>query len=213
MGAAMTPGKRALDLGLALILAVLLALPLVILILVLLVVEGRPVFYVSERMRSPDRAFGLVKLRTMRPDPADSGVTGGDKAARMSRLHRILRKTRADEIPQLWNVIRGDMSLVGPRPPLRRYVEAYPALYAQVLKNRPGVTGLASLAFADHEERILARCTSAAETEAAYRRRCVPRKARIDLIYQRRQSLCLDLRLIAETARRPFARQGRPRRG
>jgi lipopolysaccharide/colanic/teichoic acid biosynthesis glycosyltransferase len=131
----------------------------------------------------------------------------------MSRLHRMLRKTRADEIPQLWNVIRGDMSLVGPRPPLRRYVEAYPALYAQVLKNRPGVTGLASLAFADHEERILARCTSAAETEAAYRRRCVPRKARIDLIYQRRQSLCLDLRLIAETARRPFARQGRPRRG
>ncbi len=208
----MTPGKRALDLGLALVLSVLLALPLLFLILLLLAVEGRPVFYISERMRSPDRAFGLVKLRTMRPDPGDSGVTGGDKAKRMSRLHRFLRMVRADEIPQLLNVFRGDMSLVGPRPPLRRYVEAFPELYAQVLRNRPGVTGLASLAFADHEERILAACTSAAETEAAYRRRCVPRKARIDLIYQRRQSLCLDLRLIAETARRPFARQGRPRR-
>lgn len=204
----MTPAKRALDVIVALALAVILLLPLGVLMVVLWIKEGRPIFYVSERMQTPDRAFGLIKLRTMRPDPADGGVTGGDKLARMSGLHRFLRRTRADEIPQLWNVIRGDMSLVGPRPPLRRYVEAFPDLYAAVLKNRPGVTGLASLRFHAHEERLLGACRTPDETEAVYRRRCVPRKARIDLIYQRRRSLWLDLKLIAATAIRPFRRSG-----
>ena len=211
----MTPGKRALDLGVAVLLGLLLLPVLGLLVLALWLTEGRPVFYLSERMASPDRAFRLIKLRTMRPatgSAADSGgVTGGDKAARMSRLHRLLRRSRADEIPQLWNVIRGDISLVGPRPPLRVYVEAFPALYARVLRSRPGITGLATLAFADHEERLLARCRTAEETDATYRRACVPRKARLDLIYQRRRSLCLDVVLIARTAARPFIRRNRPR--
>lgn len=205
----MTWWKRAMDLGLALTLAVLLAVPFLILLAVLAIVEGRPLFYLSERMRTPDRAFLLVKLRTMRPAAGDGGVTGGDKADRVSRFQHLLRKSRADEIPQLWNVIRGDMSLVGPRPPLRRYVQDYPELYARVLLNRPGVTGLASLRFHAHEERILAACRTSAETEAAYRRRCIPRKARLDLIYQARISPCLDLWLIAETATKPF--RARPR--
>ncbi len=173
----MSAGKRALDLAVALVLALLLVLPLGLVMGLLLLREGRPLFYISERMQTPSRAFRLVKLRTMRPDPADSGVTGGDKAARMSGLQRLVRASRADEIPQLWNVIRGDMSLVGPRPPLRRYVAAFPDLYAQVLRSRPGITGLATLVYHAHEERILSRCRSAAETEAAYRRRCVPRSA------------------------------------
>lgn len=198
----MTPAKRLLDLVLALVLAAILLPPLLALMLVLLIAEGRPVLYVSERMKTPTEGFRLVKLRTMRPDPADSGVTGGDKLARMAPIHRFLRRTRADEIPQLWNVLKGDMSFVGPRPPLRRYTEAFPDLYARVLRNRPGITGLATLHFHRHEEWILGRCRTAAETEAAYRRRCVPRKARIDLIYQRRRSLCLDLWLILATGLR-----------
>ncbi|NCO87115.1 MAG: sugar transferase [Rhodobacterales bacterium] len=200
----MTPAKRLFDLVIALALGLILLVPLALLMALMWLTEGRPVFYVSERMRAPGQPFALIKLRTMRPAPADSGVTGGDKSARMSRLHRILRRTRADEIPQLWNVIRGDMSLVGPRPPLRLYVEAFPDLYAQVLRNRPGITGLASLHFHAHEERLLAACGSPAETDAVYRRRCIPRKARLDLIYQRRRTLCLDLRLVAQTALKPF---------
>lgn len=201
----MTPGKRALDLVVAVLLAVLLWPVLLAIVLAMLAVEGRPVFYVSERMRAPGQPFRLVKLRTMRTG-ADraGGVTGGDKAALMSRLHRILRASRADELPQLWNVIRGDISLVGPRPPLRTYVEAFPELYGRVLQSRPGITGLATLRFHAHEERLLAACRTPAETDAVYRRRCVPRKARIDLIYQRRRNLCLDLRLIAETVVRPL---------
>lgn len=202
----MTPAKRIFDLLIVSILGIFL-LPLILLILVvLLIVEGRPVFYVAERMRTPDRAFGLIKFRTMRPDPASTGVTGGDKSSRMSRLHRVLRRTRADELPQIWNVLRGDMTLVGPRPPLRVYVQAFPALYAQVLRCRPGVTGLASLTFHAHEERLLATCDTPEQTDAVYRRRCVPRKARLDLIYQRRRSLCFDLKLVLQTAAKPFRR-------
>jgi lipopolysaccharide/colanic/teichoic acid biosynthesis glycosyltransferase len=161
-------------------------------------------------MRTPTEAFGLIKLRTMRPAPPGSreGVTGGDKAARMSRLQRFLRRTRADEIPQLWNVIRGDMSLVGPRPPLRLYVEAFPELYARVLKSRPGITGLASLRYHAVEERLLAACRTPEETDEVYRRRCVPRKAALDLIYQRERSLCWDILLVLQTAARPFLHKG-----
>ena len=208
----MNPAKRIFDLTMVLLLGVLLS-PLILLIcVVLLLAEGRPVFYIAERMATPTRAFGLIKFRTMRPDPdpdsGGGGVTGGDKSARMSPLHRLLRRSRADELPQIWNVIHGDMSLVGPRPPLRVYVQSFPALYAQVLRSRPGVTGLASLVFHAHEERLLAACKTAAETDAAYRQRCVPRKARLDLIYQKRRTLCFDLMIVLQTAAKPF-RNGR----
>ena len=200
----MTPARRAMDLLLAGGLLLLLAPVIGLIAALILLREGRPVFYVAERMKTPEQGFGLIKFRTMPNGSGDGGVTGGNKGRRLSRFQKLLRKTRADELPQLWNVIRGDISLVGPRPPLRKYVEAFPALYAQVLRDRPGITGLASLVFHSHEERILAACESAAATDAAYRRRCVPRKARLDLIYQRRRTLCSDLRLIALTAAKPF---------
>ncbi|WP_149141763.1 sugar transferase [Gemmobacter caeruleus] len=198
----MTLSKRLFDLVLAVLLIALLALPFAILLGVLLVVEGRPLFYVAERMKAPDQPFRLWKLRTMTVVSQDSGVSGGDKSARVTRIGRLLRRARLDEIPQLWNVIRGDMSFVGPRPPLRLYVEKFPDLYAEVLKCRPGITGLASLHFHAHEEWILRQCDSAEATDAAYSRRCVPRKARMDLIYARNRSICYDLRLIAETGGR-----------
>lgn len=206
---AIAPSKRALDLVLSILLLALLWPVILLIALALLLREGRPVLYIAERMQTPERGFGLIKFRTMRPAPDDAnrGVTGGDKSARMSRLHHLLRRTRADELPQLWNVIRGDMSLVGPRPPLRLYVEDYPAIYARVLRDRPGITGLASLKLADWEERLLARCTSAEETDTAYRRRSIPRKGRLDLIYQKRRSFCFDLVLLGQTAARPFRRR------
>ncbi len=201
-GGSVTGSKRLFDLALALCLAAILLVPFALLLLVLLVVEGRPLFYVAERMKAPGQPFHLWKLRTMTVAKTDSGVSGGDKSARVTRIGRILRRARLDEIPQLWNVLRGDMSFVGPRPPLRLYVERFPDLYAQVLQSRPGITGLASLHFHAHEERLLAPCKDSAETDAVYSRRCVPRKARLDLIYHKHQNLCFDLRLIAETGGR-----------
>lgn len=205
---AVTPGKRALDLSLALLAAVVLAVPFALLVLAVWATQGRPILYDSLRMSAPGRPFRLWKLRTMRPDPGDSGVTGADKADRITPLGRFLRRTRLDEVPQLWNVIRGDISLVGPRPPLPVYVDRFPDLYARVLQSRPGITGLATLVFHRHEERLLAACRTPAETDAVYARRCIPRKARLDLIYQHRRTLGLDLWILARTIRAALFRAG-----
>lgn len=195
----MKPGKRAFDLALALLLLVPLGAVMAVVAVLALLAQGRPVLYGAERMRAPDRAFTLWKFRTMRPAATDSGVSGGDKAARVTALGRVLRRSRLDELPQIFNILKGDMSFVGPRPPLRQYVAAFPSLYAEVLTCRPGVTGLATLVFHRHEEWLLADCASADETNRVYCRRCVPRKARLDLIYRDHQTLCLDLWILGRT--------------
>lgn len=200
----MTPLKRALDLILAIPMAII-ALPFIALIAaILLLREGRPVFYLSERMKTPIQSFQLYKFRTMRnaAPGANTGVTGGDKSDRVSPLHARLRRSRLDELPQLLNVIRGDMSFVGPRPPLKIYVDDYPEIYREVLACRPGITGLASLAFHAHEEKLLRACASAEETDEIYRRRCIPRKARLDLMYRENRSICFDIQLMAQTVGR-----------
>jgi lipopolysaccharide/colanic/teichoic acid biosynthesis glycosyltransferase len=101
-----------------------------------------------------------------------------------------------DELPQVINVLKGDISFVGPRPPLRQYVEQYPEIYGKVLKSRPGVTGMASIYFNAHEERLLSRCRNREETDRVYRRICIPRKARLDLLYQKRNNVCFDMDLM-----------------
>ena len=195
----MTPGKRVFDIVLALVLLVPLSVVMVVVAAVLLLMQGRPLFYVAPRMRAPGEQFKLLKFRTMLRQDGDSGATGAHKHWRITRVGRFLRRTRIDELPQLFNILRGDMSFVGPRPPLREYVERFPALYAVVLQDRPGVTGLATMIYHAHEDRIMARCTTAEATEAAYYRRCLPTKLRLDMIYQRRRNLRVDLWIIWHT--------------
>jgi lipopolysaccharide/colanic/teichoic acid biosynthesis glycosyltransferase len=189
----MTVSKRAFDLVVVLLLLLPLGLLIALTAIVVIILQGRPAFYLSERMRDVGRPFKLVKFRTMRFSASDAGVSGGDKADRITPIGRFLRRTRLDELPQIWNVLTGDMSLVGPRPPLREYVERFPDLYGRVLRSRPGITGLATSIYHEHEERILAGCLDAEETDRAYARRCIPTKAKIDLIYQRNQSVCFDM--------------------
>ncbi|MFQ5438988.1 MAG: sugar transferase [Paracoccaceae bacterium] len=200
----MTAGKRLFDFSVAIFLLVLFLPVLAVLGCWMLMTQGRPVFYVSERMRAPGQVFRLIKLRTMESvaEPNNTGVSGGDKSVRITPAGRFLRRARLDEVPQLLNVIAGDMSFVGPRPPLRVYVEDYPELYRRVLACRPGITGLATLVFHAHEERLLARCTTPAQTDALYRRRCIPRKARLDLIYRKNRSIALDLWILTKTAQK-----------
>lgn len=196
----MTLGKRLFDVIVALLLAILLIPIIAGVALLILIRDGRPVFFLSERMKTPGEGFYLWKFRTMKPDPKDSGVTGKDKSDRITKTGHVLRRHRLDELPQLWNILRGDISFVGPRPPLRRYVDAFPETYEKVLKNRPGVTGLATVVFHKHEERLLSDSQSGEETDAIYCRRCIPRKARLDLIYQARRTLWLDIALMLRTA-------------
>ena len=195
----MTTSKRLLDILCALSLLIILGPFILLTALVVLVLDGCPVFYISERMKAPSKGFELVKFRTMKPVKGDSGVSGGDKSDRITRTGPFLRRSRLDELPQLWNIIRGDMSFIGPRPPLRQYVERFPEIYLKVLQSRPGVSGLASIYFHEHEEHLLARSRSRVETDHIYCRACIPRKARLDLIYQANRNLCLDVSLMFKT--------------
>ncbi|AGI70077.1 putative exopolysaccharide biosynthesis polyprenyl glycosylphosphotransferase [Octadecabacter antarcticus 307] len=200
--------KRVFDILLALIGLVVTA-PLTIgITIAILLRDGGPVFYVAERMKTPDQPFNLIKFRTMSNVPHDQngGVTGGDKSSRITPIGRKLRRFRLDELPQFINVLRGDMGFVGPRPPLRQYTAAFPRLYGKVLQSRPGVTGLASLHYHRVEERVIASATTRAQTEAIYTTRCIPRKAALDLIYQRHASVCFDATIIWQTLRRVLKR-------
>ena len=199
--------KRLFDIVVSLTLLTLLS-PLILVVTILILKrDGTPVLYVSERMKTVDRPFALYKFRTMTnlpPGVAARGVTGGDKNDRITPIGRFLRRYRLDEIPQLLNVLKGDMSLVGPRPPLRQYTAMFPDLYRQVLACRPGITGMASLIFHDHEERLIAGARTEAETDEIYVRRCIPRKATLDILYARNPNVCHDLKILWMTAAKVF---------
>jgi len=192
--------KRIFDVIFASVLMLFLGPVMMIIAAWLMLRQGRPVFFRAERMKSPDHAFTLFKFRSMVTSAQDCGVTGGEKHTLFTRDGGWLRHSRLDELPQLWNILKGDISFVGPRPPMRAYVERFPQVYQAVLKNRPGVTGLATLVFHRHEERLLSQTRSEVASDAVYVSRCLHRKARIDLIYQSRACLMLDMFLIAGTA-------------
>lgn len=189
----------------------LLLLPLILFVLaglfvVAMIVQGRPFLYRSERMQDADTPFRLFKIRTMTPAVGSSEMAlGGDQYGRVTALGRVLRRTRLDELPQIFNVLRGDIVFIGPRPPLRRHVEARPDEYRDLLGiMRPGITGLSTVLVHRREERILSKCRSASETERVYLQQCLPLKLRLDRIYAKRQGLSLDLLILWRTAQRIF---------
>jgi len=141
--------------------------------------------------------FTIHKFRTMRVEPGAALTVGADP--RITRSGQVLRQTKLDELPQLWDVLRGAMSLVGPRPELPRYVELYPAdMRERVLAVRPGITDPASLAFS-HEAELLA---AAADPEREYREVVMPAKLKLSADYAAHASLATDLRLILATLAR-----------
>jgi lipopolysaccharide/colanic/teichoic acid biosynthesis glycosyltransferase len=215
-GATGAAAKRLFDIALALLLMVP-ALPLMAALwLAIRLCDGPPALYAAERIGRHGRPFTLWKFRTMvEAEGPEMGVSGGDKAHRVTPLGAVLRRWRLDELPQLFNVLAGSMSFVGPRPPVRQYVERFPQVYAPILRARPGITGLATAVLHAREDRILAATRSAEETDAVYVRRCIPRKARLDRIYLARAGLVLDVYILYLTAARlvpvPFGRARRLR--
>lgn len=155
-----------------------------------------PVFFRQERIGRGFRPFYILKFRTMVPDAPKLGgvLTCGDDP-RITRIGRFLRMTKLDELPQLINVLRGDMSFVGPRPQTRRYVEIYPKEYEQLLTVRPGITDLASLKYR-HEAELLGQYN---DPEAAYINLILPDKLALGREYIARSSLAFDLKLIFMT--------------
>lgn len=160
-----------------------------------------PVLFRQTRVGRFGVPFTIHKFRTMRVEPGAAITVGADP--RITRSGQVLRQSKLDELPQLWDVLRGAMSLVGPRPELPRYVDLYPAdLRAQVLAVRPGITDPASLAFSREAELLAA----AADPEREYREVILPAKLRLSADYAARASLATDLRLILATLARVVER-------
>lgn len=145
------------------------------------------------------RPFDLLKFRSMRSNAGGPRVTGGGDS-RVTRLGRILRAYKLDELPQLWNIVRGDMSFIGPRPEVFDFVDLGDPVWRAVLSVRPGITDLATLVYRNEEQLLAASPDPVKE----YRRSILPDKLALNLEYLRRRSLAADLRLLALTARYSF---------
>jgi len=158
--------------------------------------DGGPVFFTQVRVGRNGRPFRIWKFRTMRAGSRGSAITAsGD--ARVTRAGAVLRRFKLDELPQLFNVLKGDMSLVGPRPEVPEHVQLEAPVWQAVLQVRPGITDLASLLYRD-EEKILG---ASQDPNTFYRESVLPQKLLLNLAYLRSRSFRQDLRLILMTIR------------
>lgn len=188
--------KRLLDILSSLLVLILLC-PLWLVLALLIVCDSRGgVFYRQIRVGKDNKDFYLYKFRTMRPD-ADkkSLLTVGERDSRVTRVGYFLRKYKLDEFPQLINVLKGDMSIVGPRPEVRKYVDMYTPEQMRVLSVRPGLTDLASIQYV-HENELLAASDNPEQT---YIDVVMPAKLQLNLQYIDNQSFWGDIKLIFQT--------------
>lgn len=189
-------GKRLYDVCFSIMGLILLA-PLFLLIAALVkAADGGDIFYRQARVGRWGRVFLICKFRSMVSAAEISGPSitrSGDD--RVTWIGRILRKSKLDELPQLWNVLKGDMSLVGPRPEVPGYVRQYTREQRAILRLKPGITDLASLCFRDEEELL----ANAGDLEEFYVQQCIPRKLRLNQDYAARANLLSDTWIILQT--------------
>lgn len=171
--------------------------PLFVAVAVLIKVDsGGPVFFRQERMGRNFKRFIIYKFRTMVVDAEKNGLritSGGDH--RVTRAGRVFRKLKIDELPQLINVLKGDMSFVGPRPEVEEYVKLYEKDYREILKRRPGITDVSSIIFRE-EEAVL---KNQLDPEGYYKQILLPEKIRLSKEYIENSSFLYDLKLVLNT--------------
>lgn len=188
--------KRLFDIFSALVGLFFLGPLFLVILTVSLIAHGRPVFFKQNRVGRNGIDFLLLKFRTMRVQKgAEAGQFDAGDCSRVTSVGKFLRKTKLDELPQIWNVLRGEMSVVGPRPEIRKWVEAYPNRWQEVLTVRPGITDPASIRFRN-EEVILAE---ASDPEAEYREVILPQKLALYQEYVANASFFGDIALIFKT--------------
>lgn len=189
--------KRLLDIFVASF-GLLVASPAILVAVVLVWLQDfRSPFYIAPRIGKGGRAFKMVKIRSMVPNADKSGVDSTSASdMRLTSIGKLIRRFKLDELSQLWNVLKGDMSLVGPRPNVKRGTDVYTDLEKRLLSVEPGVTDFASIVFADEGEILKDR----PDPDAAYDRLIRPWKSRLGLFYIDHRSLGLDIRLILLTA-------------
>lgn len=185
--------KRAFDIGFSLALLLVLALPMALIALIVKLVSPGDVFYHQERLGLGGKKIDVIKFRTMRMDAEQAGIQWslGDDDPRITPVGRILRKTHLDELPQLWCILKGEMSVVGPRPERPEYYEQFEQYihgFHQRLKVKPGMTGLAQVRggyYLKPEEKIL-----------------------YDVEYIKKRSIGLEIRILLETVKVVFCFEG-----
>jgi len=177
--------------------------PVLLVISVWILLDSRGgIFFLQSRVGKDDGDFLLMKFRSMRMNSEiRGGLTIGERDNRITRAGLFLRKFKLDELPQLINVLKGDMSFVGPRPELRKYVELYTPDQRKVLSVRPGITDYASIEYFDENE-LLAKSQ---DPEMTYIEEIMPAKLSLNLYYISRQSFLTDLRIIFRTIFKLFS--------
>lgn len=165
--------------------------------------DGFPVLYRQTRVGRGNRPFRMLKFRSMRKGASGSKVTAaGD--ARITVVGRVLRRYKLDELPQFWNVVRGEMSIVGPRPEVPDYVDPGEPAWSAVLRYRPGITDLATLLYRNEEEMLAAE----PDPDRYYREVLLPSKLALNARYARASSAWSDLKLVLLTLRYSFVPAG-----
>ena len=173
---------------------------LIVIGLAILIEDGRPIFFRQRRVGRSGKLFSLLKFRSMRVGMPGASITAGSDP-RITRLGNILRKYKLDELPQLWNVVKGEMRMVGPRPEVPNFVDLQNPVWRGVLQVSPGITDLASLIYRNEEEVLKA----APDTERYYRETVQPNKLALNLHYIRTRTMSSDFRLILLTVRYSLA--------
>lgn len=178
--------------------------PLIILLSVAIKLESRgPIFFRQIRIGLNGKPFKLYKFRSMYEDSEKKGqITIGSNDKRITRVGRFIRKYKFDEFPQLLNVLKGEMSLVGPRPEVPKYVENYSVHQMKVLSIKPGITDYASIYFSNEND-ILAKKEN---PEEYYVKFLIPQKIRLNMIYIKNNNLYVYFKIIFTTLRRIFSK-------
>jgi lipopolysaccharide/colanic/teichoic acid biosynthesis glycosyltransferase len=196
--------KRALDFAASSVGLAALSLPMTLIGLAIKIDSAGPVFYRGERVGRGGRIFRMFKFRSMRADGAGKGPDATSiRDDRITRVGRFIRKYKLDELPQLLNVLKGEMSLVGPRPEVKWCVDLYTEEEKAILTMRPGITDRASIRFRNEGEIIAASGYS--DANKAYLELIRPEKLRLQLEYVRNWSLGLDLKILFQTFTTLFA--------
>ncbi len=187
--------KRLFDLvSSSIVLVVLFPILFLVAILIVLDSKGR-IFYRQIRVGKDGKEFGLLKFRTMHPNMDQVQITVGHRDPRVTRVGYYLRKFKVDEFPQLLNILKGEMSVVGPRPEVPKYVAMYNEEQQKVLSVKPGLTDFASLEYV-HESELLAASDN---PEKTYIEEIMPHKLSLNLKYIQEKSLSTDVKLIVRT--------------
>ena len=193
--------KRLFDIIFSMII-LLLFLPFGLIISLLILLSGKGgIFYIQERVGKNGRPFGLLKFRTMRKDADKLGkLTVGMRDPRITKIGYYLRKSKLDEFPQFINVLKGEMSVVGPRPEVKEYTDLYTDEQRKVLTVKPGITDFASLEYY-RENELLGNSDDPRQT---YIEEIMPEKIKLNLKYIESQGLATDLRIIGRTFLKMF---------